>query len=218
MAILNRKIWILFVVILWGYIGLKPVDSSSEGEYSAPTSFKIFVWPFKTNILEATLRGMLAEGFDYRGFIFFGLMVHKGRCSLLEYNVRLGDPETQAVLPLMDSDFAELCLAIEDGSLGSLPVTWKKGAVCAPVAVADGYPGSYRKGYGHSVSGIYGKRRSHPGASGPCQEGHGPLQVSPNYRVRDGTAEDDQRQDPQGGHPEKGHGKHVTSFTTGKWS
>lgn len=101
---------------------------------------------FKTNILEATLRGMLAEGFDYRGFIFFGLMVHNGRCSLLEYNVRLGDPETQAVLPLMDSDFAELCLAIEDGSLGSFPVTWKKGAVCAPVAVADGYPGAYRKG------------------------------------------------------------------------
>jgi phosphoribosylamine--glycine ligase len=64
----------------------------------------------------------------------------------LEYNVRLGDPETQAVLPLMESDLGDLCWAILDGTLGDFPLAWKSGAVCAPVAVADGYPGPYRKG------------------------------------------------------------------------
>ena len=101
---------------------------------------------FTASILEPTLRGIQAEGMDYRGFIFFGLMVHHDRCYLLEYNARLGDPETQAVLPLMDSDPVDLCAAVLDGSLGAFPLKWKKGAVCAPVAVADGYPGPYRKG------------------------------------------------------------------------
>jgi phosphoribosylamine--glycine ligase len=100
---------------------------------------------FAESILQPTLRGMEAENTDYRGFIFFGLMVHQNRCSLLEYNVRLGDPETQAVLPLLDSNLDELCLSILDGSLDSFPIKWKSGAVCAPVAVAEGYPGAYRK-------------------------------------------------------------------------
>jgi phosphoribosylamine--glycine ligase len=101
---------------------------------------------FDTAILRPTLKGMEAEGMDYRGFIFFGLMVKDDRCYLLEYNVRLGDPETQAVLPLMDADFAGLCGAILDGSLAGFPLNWKPGAVCAPVAVAGGYPGAYRRG------------------------------------------------------------------------
>jgi phosphoribosylamine--glycine ligase len=101
---------------------------------------------FETAILQPTLRGMEAEGMDYRGFIFFGLMVRDDRCHLLEYNARLGDPETQAVLPLMDADFPALCEAILDGSLAGFPLNWKSGAVCAPVAVAGGYPGPYRKG------------------------------------------------------------------------
>jgi phosphoribosylamine--glycine ligase len=101
---------------------------------------------FYEAILTPTLKGIQAEGFDYRGFIFFGLMVRGSECKLLEYNVRLGDPETQALLPLMESDFALLCTAILDGSLERFPLAWKPGAVCAPVAVAGGYPGAYRKG------------------------------------------------------------------------
>jgi len=99
---------------------------------------------FIKSILEPTLNGIKAEGFDYRGFIFFGVMVHNNHCYLLEYNVRLGDPETQAVLPLMDFDLVELCEAMIAGS--EFHLTWKHGAVCAPVAVAEGYPGSYTKG------------------------------------------------------------------------
>ncbi|MDR3122567.1 MAG: phosphoribosylamine--glycine ligase [Treponema sp.] len=101
---------------------------------------------FDTAILQPTLRGIEAEGMDYRGFIFFGLMVKDDRCHLLEYNVRLGDPETQAVLPLMNADFAGLCRAILDGSLAEFPLEWKPGAVCVPVAVAGGYPSVYRTG------------------------------------------------------------------------
>ena len=65
----------------------------------------------------------------------------------LEYNVRLGDPETQAVLPLMDFDFASLCKSITDGSLKDFNLEWKKGYQVAPVAVSGGYPKSYKKGY-----------------------------------------------------------------------
>ena len=101
---------------------------------------------FTAAILKPTIDGIITEAMDYRGFIFFGLMVFKSRCYLLEYNVRLGDPETEAVLPLMDSDTVDLCSAMLDGTLDAFSLKWKSGAVCAPVAVADGYPGAYRKG------------------------------------------------------------------------
>lgn len=101
---------------------------------------------FDERILQPTLKGLISENFDYRGFIFFGLMVGKDGPKLLEYNVRLGDPETQAVLPLMDFDFAKMCLSIEEGTLNDFSLTWKDGFVCAPVAVSGGYPLSYQKG------------------------------------------------------------------------
>jgi phosphoribosylamine---glycine ligase len=106
---------------------------------------------FIKNILEPTLKGMIAENMDYRGFIFFGLMLTKDGPKLLEYNVRLGDPETQAVLPLMDFDFADMCKSIVDGTLKDFEFTWKNGFVCAPVAVSGGYPQSYKKGYEISI-------------------------------------------------------------------
>jgi phosphoribosylamine--glycine ligase len=126
--------------------GLGPNTGGMGAIAPAPDFNAAAMQDFETAILQPTLRGMEAEGMDYRGVIFFGLMVRDSRCYLLEYNVRLGDPETQAVLPLMDADFAGLCGAILDGSLASFPLNWKDGAVCAPVAVVDGYPGAYRKG------------------------------------------------------------------------
>ncbi|MCM1322099.1 MAG: phosphoribosylamine--glycine ligase [Bacteroides sp.] len=106
---------------------------------------------FRTGILEPTLRGMKAEKMDYRGFIFFGVMLTADGPKLLEYNVRLGDPETQAVLPLMDFDFAAMCKAVTDGTLSSFDFKWKKGFVCAPVAVSAGYPAAYKKGMKISI-------------------------------------------------------------------
>ena len=101
---------------------------------------------FGKDIMEPTLNGLIKEKFDYRGFIFFGVMLTKNGPKLLEYNVRLGDPETQAVLPLMDFDFAALCTSILNGSLKEFEVKFKKGYQVAPVVVSGGYPGSYKKG------------------------------------------------------------------------
>ena len=101
---------------------------------------------FKKDILEPTLNGLIKEKYDYRGFIFFGVMLTKQGPKLLEYNVRLGDPETQAVLPLMDFDFAAMCSAILNGTLKQFEFKWKKGYQVAPVVVSGGYPGAYKKG------------------------------------------------------------------------
>lgn len=101
---------------------------------------------FNKNILEPTLKGLVDEKIDYRGFIFFGLMLTKDGPKALEYNVRLGDPETQAVLPMMDCDFADLCLSITNGNLSDFEIKWKSGFQVAPVAVSGGYPLKYPKG------------------------------------------------------------------------
>ena len=107
---------------------------------------------FNKDILEPTLNGLIKERFDYRGFIFFGVMLTSKGPKLLEYNVRLGDPETQAVLPLMDFDFAEMCTAILNGNLKDFKFVWKKGYQVAPVVVSGGYPGTYKKGCEISVA------------------------------------------------------------------
>lgn len=101
---------------------------------------------FNKDILQPTLKGLISEKFDYRGFIFFGVMITKDGPKLLEYNVRLGDPETQAVLPLMDFDFAAMCCSIINGTLDRFAFQWKKGFVVAPCIVSGGYPGKYEKG------------------------------------------------------------------------
>ncbi len=101
---------------------------------------------FEKNILQPTLKGLIDMKADYRGFIFFGLMLTEDGPKCLEYNVRLGDPETQAVLPLMDFDFAAMCKAIVDGTLKDFKFDWRPGCVVAPVAVSGGYPEEYRKG------------------------------------------------------------------------
>ena len=119
-----------------GMGAIAPVPDVTEEQLAA----------FRKDIMEPTLRGMIAEGFDYRGFIFFGLMLTPSGPKCLEYNVRLGDPETQAVLPMMESDFARLCQAITDGTLSDFPIEWKSGFSVAPVAVSGGYPSAYKKG------------------------------------------------------------------------
>lgn len=101
---------------------------------------------FQKDILEPTLKGIESEGWDYKGFIFFGLMITKEGPKVIEYNIRLGDPETQAVLPLMDFDFAQMCKAITEGKLSEFKTAWKKGYVVSPVAVSGGYPKAYKKG------------------------------------------------------------------------
>ncbi|MCB2292587.1 phosphoribosylamine--glycine ligase [Clostridium algoriphilum] len=102
---------------------------------------------FYKNILLPTLKGIQNEVMDYRGIIFFGIMITKKGVYSLEYNVRFGDPETQAVLPLMKSDFVGLVKAAIDGELKNFNLEWKQGYSCCLIAASKGYPGSYSTGY-----------------------------------------------------------------------
>ena len=107
---------------------------------------------FKKNIMEPTLKGIHSEGMDFAGVIFFGLMITKKGVYLLEYNMRLGDPETQAVLPLLETDMVEMIKSAFEKKLSEVKVVWKKQSSCCVVAVAGGYPEKYNKG--DKISGL----------------------------------------------------------------
>lgn len=107
---------------------------------------------FKKDILEPTLVGIREEQMDYVGTIFFGVMITKKGVYLLEYNVRMGDPETQGVLPLMESDYVDLILKAIDGKLSDCDVKWKNAHACCVTAVSKGYPGKYETGF--EINGI----------------------------------------------------------------
>ena len=102
---------------------------------------------FEENIMNNTLQGIREEGFDFKGIIFFGLMITKKGSYLLEYNVRMGDPETQSVLNLMESDLLELIEAALNEDLEKAEVKWNTGACVNVVLASKGYPGSFVKGY-----------------------------------------------------------------------
>ena len=102
---------------------------------------------FNKEILKPTLYGIKSEGLDYTGIIFFGIMITKKGPYLLEYNVRMGDPETQAVLPLMQSDLIELVSSALDKKLSTFELQWHEGASCCVVATSEGYPGKYKTGF-----------------------------------------------------------------------
>jgi phosphoribosylamine--glycine ligase len=97
-------------------------------------------------ILQPTIDGMKEEGFTFKGVLFTGLMMTKNGAKVLEYNVRFGDPETQSLLALMDSDLAEVMVACTEGRLGDMDVKVSKKSAATVVVAAGGYPGSYKKG------------------------------------------------------------------------
>lgn len=101
---------------------------------------------FKDKIMNPTLQGLQEENIQYKGIIFFGLMITKDDVYLLEYNIRMGDPETQVVLPLMESDFMELIIATIDGHLSNKTVSFKDEFACCVIAASKGYPGTYEVG------------------------------------------------------------------------
>jgi phosphoribosylamine--glycine ligase len=97
-------------------------------------------------IVEPSLAGTEADGFTFRGVLFIGLMLTAEGPQVLEYNVRLGDPETQAVLRRLDSDLAELVLAATRGELQQVQPVWSSDATSCVVLASAGYPGSYPTG------------------------------------------------------------------------
>jgi phosphoribosylamine--glycine ligase len=101
---------------------------------------------FEEDILNPTLKGIQEECLDYVGIIFFGLMICKKGVYLLEYNVRMGDPETQVVLPLMESSFLDIIEAAIEGKLSRGMVKFKPMTACCVIGASKGYPGKYEKG------------------------------------------------------------------------
>ncbi|MDX1452303.1 MAG: phosphoribosylamine--glycine ligase [Oleiphilaceae bacterium] len=104
-------------------------------------------------VIEPTIAGMAAEGNDYTGFLYAGLMIMAdGSPKVIEYNCRFGDPETQPIMMRLQSDLVELCNAALDGKLDCAEANWDSRAAVGVVLAAGGYPGSYEKG--HAISGL----------------------------------------------------------------
>ncbi|NFV12804.1 phosphoribosylamine--glycine ligase [Clostridium sporogenes] len=109
---------------------------------------------FNENILKPTLKGLQKENLKFSGIIFFGIMITKNGAYLLEYNLRMGDPETEAILPLMESDLLDLILISINKKLKNASIKWKRDCSTCVVAASKGYPEKYEKGF--LINGIEG--------------------------------------------------------------
>ena len=105
-----------------------------------------------TEIFEPTMAAMQAEGRPFKGVIYFGLMLTADGPKVVEYNARFGDPETQPILSMLDTDLIDIFQACVDGTLDQVDVKWKSGAACCIVLASGGYPVEYQKGY--PISGL----------------------------------------------------------------
>jgi phosphoribosylamine--glycine ligase len=98
-------------------------------------------------IFRPTIAAMRAEGAPFKGCLYFGLMLTPKGPKVIEYNCRFGDPETQVVLPLLESDLLSIMRATTDGTLTPEMVKFSQGAACCVVMASDGYPGKYAGGF-----------------------------------------------------------------------
>ncbi len=122
-------------------------NTGGMGAYApAPVVTPAVLAAVDERIVQPTLRGLAQEGTPYRGCLYVGLMIRDGEPKVVEFNCRFGDPEIQAVLPLLDSDLFDLLAASARGDLGGLAIRNRRGAACCVVLAAGGYPGSYEKG------------------------------------------------------------------------
>jgi phosphoribosylamine--glycine ligase len=127
-----------------GDLGL---NTGGMGTYS-PTPFLTDEQLAETarKVLEPFMRGCVAEGIDYRGMLYPGIMLTKSGAKVLEFNARFGDPETQVYLPRLENDLVELLDASVSGTLDRTELKWKPAASVCVVMASGGYPGNYAKG------------------------------------------------------------------------
>ncbi|MFY9115973.1 MAG: phosphoribosylamine--glycine ligase [Bacteroidales bacterium] len=111
-----------------------------------PFADKAFMDKVEQRIIRPTLQGLRKEGIDYKGFLFFGLMNCAGDPYVIEYNVRMGDPETQSVMLCLEGDLAAACMSLKTGTLQQIPLKPSAGHAVTVVAAMEGYPGPCDKG------------------------------------------------------------------------
>ncbi len=128
------------------YEGDKGPNTGGMGSYSpAFIPFSLYKKIMK-QIIIPTLEGMKKEKREFRGVLYAGLMIENGNPKVLEYNVRLGDPETQVILPRLKNDLLDILLAAREGTLDRINLRWHSQAAVCVVLASGGYPGSYEKG------------------------------------------------------------------------
>jgi len=122
-------------------------------------------------VIVPTIEGIRKRGLNYTGFVFIGLIAVDGEPYVIEYNCRMGDPETEVVLPRLKTDLLEICLAVRDGYLQDIQIEVDDRYATTVMLVSGGYPGSYEKG--KSITGVHDIKNSivfHAGASMNNQE------------------------------------------------
>lgn len=130
------------------YDGDKGLNTGGMGAFApTPVYTKDIERETLENIVYPTIKGLNEEGRTFKGVIYFGLMATPKGVKVIEYNARFGDPETQAVLPLLDSDLMEIVLAVTEERLDTVDIEWKDGAALTVVAASGGYPENVIKGY-----------------------------------------------------------------------
>lgn len=128
-------------------------NTGGMGAYApAPVLSPAQLAAVERDVLRPTIAGMAAEGAPYRGVLYAGLMLTSSGPRVLEFNCRFGDPETQAILPLLDGDLLPILRACSAGQLDPAAVQWRTESAACVIAAAPGYPGDYPKGL--PISGV----------------------------------------------------------------
>jgi len=136
-----------------------------------PFADDVFMQKVEDRIIRPTVEGLKMDGIPYNGFIFFGLISCAGEPMVIEYNVRMGDPETEAVMLRIKSDFVELLIGAAKGTLSEKAIEIDDRSAVAVMAVSGGYPGSYQKG--KVINGLDEVKTSIVFHAGTCQkDGH----------------------------------------------